>query len=261
MHAGDRAVKRLSLHVGFQLRYAPPLVELVRRTQTGAIGDISAAETFYHTRAINRPDWPEAANDERRVRNWVWDRVLSGDILVEQAIHVVDICNWMLDAHPVKAIGTGGRAPRSDAGDAWSHYDVTLTYPNDIHVSLFHTQFLKGWNDVGQRFFGTKGVSEAHYSGPVRTLGDDPWEWKPEGEIPADGKPPAAIQRADPEKHMAFINSIINHKFDNQAAQGAESALSAMLGREAAYAGHEITWDKLLKSHENWDARIDFTRL
>ena len=100
IHCGEKAQGRLSLDVGFQLRHAPPLEELVRRVHGGALGEISGAQTYYHTGALRRPPWPNASPAETRVRNWVWDRALSGDILVEQAIHVVDICNWILQAHP-----------------------------------------------------------------------------------------------------------------------------------------------------------------
>jgi predicted dehydrogenase len=269
IRAGEKAQGRLSIDVGFQIRNAPPFVELVRRIQGGALGEIAGAETYYHAGTLKRPEWPNASPQEVRIRNWVHDRVLSGDILVEQGIHVVDICNWTLQGHPVKAIGTGARKPRTDNGDAWSHFDVTLFYPGDVHVNLFHTQFLKGWWDVCQRFFGSKGVSEAHYSSPVCIYGDDPWQWKPEGDsadeknaqFSATGRFRGALDQADPEKHKAFVESITSGKFHNQAAQGADSAMSAMLGREAAYTGREISWEKLLKSHKPWDAKIDLNRL
>jgi predicted dehydrogenase len=261
MRAGEKANGKLSLHVGFQLRHSPPLAEMVKRVHAGAVGEIASAATHYHAGALRRPDWANASPNERRVRNWVWDRTLSGDILVEQAIHVVDICNWTLKAHPMKAIGIGGRKPRTDHGDAWSHFDVTLIYPGDIHVNVYHTQFLKGWSDVGQRFFGSKGVAEAHYSSPVRITGDEPWEWTPPSESANPNRPPSANERANPEKYKAFVESISSGKFDNQATRGAESALSAMLGREAAYEGREVTWDKLLKSRKVWDPKLDFHKL
>lgn len=268
MRAGEKAQGRVSVDVGFQIRSAPPFVELVRRIHEGALGEIAGAETYYHAGSLKRPDWPSASPAEVRIRNWVYDRVLSGDILVEQGIHVVDICNWTLKAHPVKAIGTGGRKVRTDSGDAWGHFDVTLFYPDDIHVNLYHTQFLKGWWDVCQRFFGSKGVSEAHYSSPVKIYGDEPWEWRPEdisaqenAQFSATGRFRGALDQADSEKHKAFIESITSGKFHDQARHGAESALSAMLGREAAYTGREVTWDKLMKSGKVFDARLDLDKL
>ncbi len=269
IRAAEKAQGRLSLDVGFQIRNAPPFVELTRRIQAGALGKIVGAETYYHTGALKRPDWAGASPLEVRVRNWVYDRVLSGDILVEQGIHVVDVCNWTLQGHPVKATGTGGRNVRTDSGNAWGHFDVTFFYPDDVHVNFYHTQFLKGWWDVCQRFFGSKGVSEAHYSSPVRIYGDEPWEWQPEGgsaqekagQFSATGRFRGALDQADPEKQTAFIESITSGNFHNQAAQGAESALSALLGRTAAYTGREVTWDELLRSDEAWDAGIDLNKL
>ena len=269
MEIGKQAEGRLSLDVGFQIRNAPPFVELTRRIQGGALGKIVGAETYYHTGALKRPDWPGASPLEVRVRNWVYDRRLSGDILVEQGIHVVDVCNWTMQGHPLKAVGTGGRKARIDSGDAWGHFDVTFFYPDNVHVNFYHTQFLKGWWDVAQHFFGDKGVSEAHYSRPVKIYGDDPWEWQSEGEpsqekggqFSAAGKFHGALDQADPEKHKAFIESITSGKFHNQAAQGAESALSAMLGRTAAYTGSVVTWDELVAGDEAWDAGIDLNKL
>src|SRR5437016_1933709 len=100
---GKRAQGKLSLDVGFQIRDCPPFVEMVKRIHAGALGDIICGEAYYLTGYIDRPPWPDAAPAERRLRNWVRDRVLSGDIIVEQNIHVIDICNWVPQAHPPQA--------------------------------------------------------------------------------------------------------------------------------------------------------------
>jgi myo-inositol 2-dehydrogenase / D-chiro-inositol 1-dehydrogenase len=267
---GRRAEGRQSMDVGFQIRNAPPFVELTKRIQAGALGRISCAQAYYYTGAIDRPDWPGASPVEKRIRNWVWDRVLSGDILVEQNIHVIDVCNWVLESHPLKASAVGGRGVRTDDGDAWGHFEVLFTYPQEVHVSFNSTQMDKGWWDVCERFFGSKGVSEAHYSHPVRIVGDDPWDWEKEaglqqqeqgGKFSTTGEFKGALDEADPEKKKAFVESILSGKFHNQAAQGAESALSAMLGRTAAYQGREITWNELLDSNLHWDSGIDLNHL
>lgn len=266
---GKRAEGRLSFDVGFQIRNAPPFVELTRRIHEGALGKISCAQAYYYTGAIKRPDWPGASPAEKRLRNWVWDRVLSGDILVEQNVHVIDVCNWVLQSHPLKAMATGGRGFRSDDGDAWGHFEVLFTYPHDVQVNFNSTQFNKGWWDVCERFFGSKGVSEAHYERPVRIVGDEPWDWEkqagaqggPGGEFSTTGAFKGALDQADPEKKKAFAESILSGKFHNQAAQGAESALSAMLGRRAAYNGREVSWHELLDSDERWDSGMDISKM
>lgn len=266
---GKRAEGKLSLDVGFQIRNAPPFVELVKRIHGGALGKIVCGEVYYYAGTLNRPAWPNASEVERRIRNWVYDRVLSGDIIVEQNIHVIDVCNWMLQGHPEKASGTGGRGARTDSGDAFSHFNVVYHYADQVHVTLNSTQFDKGWWDVNERIFGSKGVSESHYSGPCAIYGDEPWSWnggnQPQTEeskqFSASGAFHNNLEQADPEKKKAFIESITSGQFHNQAALGAESALSAMLGRTAAYTGREITWEELLKSKEHWDSGIDLNKL
>src|SRR5256885_13759983 len=269
MEIGKRAQGKLSRDVGFQIRDCPPFVELVRRIHAGALGDIICAEAYYLTGYIDRPPWPDASPAERRLRNWVHDRVLSGDIIVEQNIHVIDICNWVLQAHPLKATATGGRQGRpADDGDCYGNYNVLLRYPNNVPVTFSSTQFAKGWWDVSERFFGTKGTSISPYSGPLGIWGDEPWQAPlvvqqggPQAAFSVTGNFTSNLQDADAEKKKAFIESINSGKFHNQAEKGAESALSCMMARTAAYTGREVTWDELLKSTEVWDARLNLDKL
>jgi predicted dehydrogenase len=264
--AGEKAQGKLSLAVGFQIRKAPPYVELVKRIQGGALGKIGCGLAYYYCPHIDRPDWPNATPDEQRLRNWVWYRVLSGDIIVEQNIHVIDICNWLLDGHPVKAVGAGSRKLRQDAGDCYDNFNVVFTYPHDVQVSFGSTQFDKHEFDAAVRFFGTRGSTEAHYDHRVSIAGEEPWDAglgpaKEGGQFSAAGTFKGALDQADPEKQKAFIESITSGKLLNEAAQGADSALSAMLGRNAAYTGRAITWDELMKSQEVYEPKIDLTKL
>ena len=266
---GRRAQGKLSLDVGFQIRDCPPFVELVNRIHNGAIGNIVCGEAYYLTGYIDRPAWPNASPAERRLRNWVRDRVLSGDIIVEQNIHVIDICNWVLQAHPVKVSATGGRQGRpADDGDCYGNYNAVFHYPNDVKVTFSSTQFAKGWWDVSERFFGTKGTAISPYTGPLGIWGDQPWQAPLVVQQPGQqaafsvtGNFTSNLQNADAEKKKAFIESINSGKFHNQADKGAESALSCMMARTAAYTGREITWDELLKSSEVWDSRLDLAKL
>ena len=266
---GKRAEGKLSLDVGFQIRDCPPFVEMVRRIHAGALGKIACGEAYYLTGYIDRPAWPKASPAERRLRNWIYDRALSGDIIVEQNIHVIDICNWVLEAHPLRASATGSRLgrPPSD-GDCYGNYNAVLHYPDGVDVTFSSTQFAKGWWDVTERFFGTKGTSLSPYRGPLGIWGDEPWQW--EASAPKDstdhsfsvtGKFTSNLELADPEKKKAFVASITSGNFHNQAAKGAESALSCMLARLAAYAGREATWDELMKSTEALDPQLDLNKL
>lgn len=263
-----RAQGKLSLDVGFQIRDCPPFVELVRRLHAGAIGTIVCGEAYYLTGYIDRPAWPNASPAERRLRNWVRDRVLSGDTIVEQNIHVIDICNWVLQAHPLKVTATGGRQGRpADDGDCYGNYHAVFHYPNGVDITFSSTQFAKGWWDVSERFFGTKGTAISPYTGPLGIWGDEPWQaplvQQPgqQASFSVTGNFTSNLQDADAEKKKAFIESINSGKFHNQADKGAESALSCMMARTAAYTGRDVTWDELLKSTEVWDAKLDLTKL
>ncbi len=266
VEVGKKAEGRSSLAVGFQIRKAPPYIELVRRIQGGALGTIGCGLTYYYCPHIDLPDWPNASPDENRLRNWVWDRVISGDIIVEQNIHVIDICNWALQAHPVKAVGTGSRKLRNDAGDCYDNFNVVFTYPNNVQISFGSTQFDKPEFDAAVRFFGTRGSCEAHYGHPVKISGEEPWDaglgtTQQGGQFSAAGTFAGALDHADAEKQKAFVASITGESLLNEAAQGAESALSAMLGRTAAYTGKLVTWEDLMKSKEVFDPKIDISKL
>ena len=172
----------------------------------------------------------------------MYDRVLSGDIIVEQNIHVLDMCNWILQGHPVKATAAGGRKVRTDPGDVYGHYEVVYHYPGGVSMTFGSTQFDKGWWDVGWRFFGSKGTSETHYSGPVAIYGDEPWKWDT-GASPtqAESKEFSAagvfhdnLAQADPEKKKSFVESILSGNYHNQAAQGVESSTRRLASRRSS---------------------------
>lgn len=259
---GKRAEGRLSLDIGFNVRWGPAFREMVRRVRGGAIGEVAFAHIFYHAPGIGYPPRPNVSPTELRIRNFYWDRVLSGDVIVDQNIHVIDICNWIMQAHPVKAVGTGGRRVRKDPGDVWDHWSMTFYYPGDRKASFNSVQFGDTFWDVGGRFFGTRGLAESYYSGIARVIGPEPWVW----ERPAASGNDAAdmmnlafsgLRGSENDKAVAFIESITTGKYHNQSAEGAQSALSAILGREAAYAGRPMTWDELLVSNQSYEGAID----
>jgi predicted dehydrogenase len=261
---GEKAQGKLSLAVGFQIRNATPMVELTRRIHGGALGKIASGLAYYYCGHIDRPEWPNASPEEKRLRNWVWDHKLSGDIIVEQNIHVIDMCNWMLKGHPLKAVGMCDRKVRTDAGDCKDNFNVLFTYPDNVQISFGSTQYDHPAFDAAVHMFGSEGASESHYDWRVNITGKDAWDagMKPSGgeEFSAAGKFRGALDDADSEKEKAFIASITSGQFLNQAAQGAESAMSAMLGRNAAYSGKPLTWEALQKSKEVYEPGIDITK-
>jgi len=268
LEIGKKAEGKVSLDVGFQIRMAPPFVELVKRIHEGALGEIVTGQAYYYCPRIDF-SFPNAPEPVKRLRNWLQDRVLSGDIIVEQNIHAIDICNWTMQGHPEKAIGRHGRKGREFPGDSCSsHFDVVFQYPKDVHVSFSSAQFGKVQFDCSERFLGTLGSSQSPYSGPLGIWGPEPkWMWggsekaASAGSFSASGSFSDNLAEADSEKQKAFIHSITSGQLHNQAALGVESALTAMLGRQAAYTGHEVTWDELLTANEHWDAGIDINKL
>jgi myo-inositol 2-dehydrogenase/D-chiro-inositol 1-dehydrogenase len=269
MELGKRAQGKLSLDVGFQIRDCPPFVEMVKRIHGGALGTIVCGEAHYLTGYIDRPERPSASPAEFRIRNWIRDRALSGDIIVEQNIHVIDICNWILQSHPLKVSADGGRNGRpSNDGDAYGNYHALFHYPNDVQVTFTSTQFAKGWWDVTERFFGTKGTSQSPYTGPLGIWGDEPWQWADSGSnnnqpqaFSTTGSFTSNLELADSTKKKAFVESITSGNFHNQADKGAESAISCMMARQSAYKKHEITWEEMMKSKEVYDPKIDLNKL
>ena len=269
LEIGKRAEGRLSLEIGFEVRSAPPIAEVVRRIHGGALGKIACIAAHYNApEAVSHAgaDW---SPDEFRIRNWLWYQTLSGGILVEQNIHVIDICNWILQSHPIKAFATGGRNVITNAGDTWDNYQVVYTYPNNVHLSFSSTQFGNNhWFDVSERVFGSSGIAEAPYSGPVRIIGENAWAWT--DATPTQSKAPAVfaangafadnLEFADREKDRSFIDSITSGKFHNQTVQGVESALSCMLGRMAGRLGREVAWEEQLKHGEKYSMNIDMSQ-
>ena len=237
--------------------------------RSGAIGEPVCGLVHYYAGPIERPAFPNAGPAERRLPNWIHDRVLSGDIIVEQNVHVIDFTNWVLSAHPLRATGVRGRRGRRDQGDCSSQYDCTFTYPGDVHISFASTQFINGCWDVAMRYFGTRGNAEAHYDAPVAITGEQTWEFpglgKPGqiagGQAAATGVFHGALDDADAKKEQAFIESITSGKFLNEVRPGAESTLSAIMGRMAADTGRTVTWEEALRSEEVWDANIDLEKL
>jgi myo-inositol 2-dehydrogenase/D-chiro-inositol 1-dehydrogenase len=260
---GKRAEGRLSLAVGFNVRWASQFTETIKRIQNGVLGKIGAVAGFYHAPELTYPDRGKVSGLERRIRNFYFDRVLSGDVIVDQNIHIIDLCNWGLKAHPVKAVGTGGRNIRNDASDIWDHWSVSYTYPADVHFNFNSIQFGKSFWDVGIRFMGEKGIGEAYYRRVARIVGENGWKF--EGVEAAQTGSAAGdfdgLKDADPNKTKNFYESIVSGKFLNESREGAESALSAILGRMACYSGETVTWDEMMGSNQSYQGEVDLSRL
>jgi myo-inositol 2-dehydrogenase / D-chiro-inositol 1-dehydrogenase len=260
LEVAQRVKPNQSVDVGFQCRNAPPIAVLAEKIKAGALGKIATACGNYNAPASTEKKREGEGQDEYRLRNWLWDRVLSGDILVEQNIHIIDLCNWMLGGHPVKATATGGRNVLTHYGDCWDNYQVDFTYPNDVHFSFSSTQFgTDGVFDAGLKLFGSSGSATCPYAGAIAITGSNAWSWQDSkstaagsGAFAANGAFLDNLEFADRDKERTFIDSIVSGLAHNQIAEGVDTALSCILGRVAGYQKHEVTWDQMLAQKENW---------
>jgi myo-inositol 2-dehydrogenase/D-chiro-inositol 1-dehydrogenase len=242
---------KVSMAVGFQIRSAPPFVELVHRIHSGQIGKMAQIAAFYNAPPAVMVDKGQPSSDEYRLRNWLLYRNLSGDMLLEQNIHVIDVCNWVMNAHPVSAFAKSSRKVVQNPGDTSDNYEVIFTYPGGVELSFSSTQFSKNnFFDVSERFFGSEGLAEAPYSGPLQIRGTQPWKWDAPvnaaaGQFAANGAFTDNLAEADAMKDRDFIQSIVSGKFQNQIAAGVDTARSCIMGRKAAETGRIITWQEI----------------
>ena len=158
---------RVSAFNGFQLRYATPYVEMAQRIKRGDIGEIVTVQLYYFSSGAKIIPCNGTSYDETRIRNHYHFHEISGGCYLDQAIHMIDTCNWILDSKPLFALGAGNRKGGVDFGNAWTNYQVIYAYPNDINVSVHSSKFGDTFGGVCARFIGTDGVAEAHYSGGV----------------------------------------------------------------------------------------------
>jgi myo-inositol 2-dehydrogenase / D-chiro-inositol 1-dehydrogenase len=260
LEVAKRVKSTQSVDVGFQCRNAPPIAAIAERIKGGALGKIGAVSGNYNAPASTEKKREGESADEYRLRNWLWDRTLSGDILVEQNIHIIDLCNWLIGARPMKATATGGRNILTHFGDCWDNYQVDFTYPGDIHFSFASTQFgTDGVFDAGLKLYGASGSAAVPYSGPIQITGANAWAWQDSaatapgsGKFAANGAFSDNLAFADREKERTFIASITAGPAHNQIAEGVDTALSCMLARMAGYQHREVTWEELLMHGETY---------
>jgi len=233
--------RNLAVVAGTQRRHQAEYVEAIRRIHDGAIGDVVGGQVFWNQGGLwhreRKPEWTDA---EWQIRNWLYFTWLSGDHIVEQHVHNIDVANWVMRAHPVKAMGVGGRQFRTgpEYGHIYDHFAVDFEYPGGARVLSMCRQ-IEGTRDrIGEHFTGTAGRSN-----PASFIqGATPWKYEA----------PSREQRISPyvQEHTDLVASLRAGTPLNELRQVAESTLTAIMGREAAYTGQEITWDEMLNAHQ-----------
>lgn len=263
--AGVKANGKLSIVIGFQIRHATAYAGMVKQIQEGAIGEVINAQLYYLSSGSPYKAFENASEDEIRIRNQYKFNALSGGILLDQGIHMLDICNWALQSSPLTARGFGGRKGAISYGDTWTNFEVAYQYPKDINVSLHCSQVGTNFGEVCARFIGSKGIAEAHYSGGVFIEGITPWDsgilrnaqtvLSPD--LIAKGATGQALHDSDKNKGQSFIQSIETGNYLNETASGSASTLAAIMGRNSATSNKEISMEEVRSSDEHLDAKLN----
>jgi predicted dehydrogenase len=239
MAAADLArEKGRAIVAGTQRRHHAGYRAVIERVHGGAIGDVVGGQVFWNQGGLwHKPRVPGWSDTEWQLRNWLYFTWLSGDHIVEQHIHNLDVANWVIGAHPVRAVGVGGRQWRTDPafGHVYDHFAVELEYPGGQRVLSMCRQIDGTAQHVGERFQGTRGSTDA------RGLIEGPGAFKVESQAP----------NPYVQEHVDLIASIRAGTPLNEGRQVAESTLTAIMGREAAYTGQVIVWDELLASTQD----------
>ncbi|HUA58496.1 MAG TPA: gfo/Idh/MocA family oxidoreductase, partial [Verrucomicrobiae bacterium] len=174
------------------------------------------------------PKWGDMEFQHRNWYSFVW---VSGDQIVEQHLHNIDVCNWFMGAHPVEVVASGGAAwrPReAEYGNIYDHISADFVYANGVHLSSACRQFQgrEMAGNVSERIVGTKGVIDsASLRGGRNAV--DPYV----------------------QEHIDMVASILGKgPYLNEAMAVADSTMTCLMGREAAYSGQKITWDMMMTS-------------
>ena len=231
--------KKLCVVAGTQRRHQHHYLEAIRRIHDGAIGKVVSIHAYWNGGTLwSFPRQDGWSDMEYQMRNWYYYTWLCGDHIVEQHVHNLDVANWVMGQTPVKAVGLGGRQVRTEPvfGHIYDHFSIIYDYADGTRMTSLCRQMKNCKNDVSETIYGTKGVCHMD-GGKAKISGKFSLEW-------GDGPNPYVVEHTD------LINSIRSGWPINEGKQVAESTLTAIMGRMAAYSGQEITWEQALGSEE-----------
>ncbi len=247
LRASEEAARRkLNFLVDFQTRVRPVFQEAAARVHNGGIGDPVFGHVYYHAGRNRAADTSGLDASQAEVKGWLHTRRLSGDIIVEQNVHVIDVACWYLNGHPLQATGICGQGARH-TGDVSDHFQVTYLFDRGVKVDFSSVQFAKGYSDLCIRLYGSSGTCDSHYNGMVRITGDQPWNGSEKDNTFNGG----AIQNI-----KDFIGAVrAGSPPMNNAAASAQSNFTAILGRMAAARQRPVTWPEMMASNTPYDGR------
>ncbi len=237
LRAAQQVDRSKCVAFGFQQRFSPEYLAAEKILRSGQLGELLLMRSDWILGGVSGKMFQSTfPAEERKIRHWSAWRETSGDIIVEQDCHGVDVLNWFASAHPVKAMGTGGRRFRK-YGDNLDHLNVTYEYPNGMHGFLAATQLaVKQYWDVKEQFFGSEGIleTERQYYKWHRGVGDDV-RVNSKGDITVDAV-------------ASFLTAIVEKKPFNMAFDACDSTFTSLLGRMAIDRKREVGWEEMLRS-------------
>ncbi|MCD7929889.1 MAG: Gfo/Idh/MocA family oxidoreductase [Tannerellaceae bacterium] len=234
--------KGLTVITGNQRRHRRDYWEALVQVRNGIIGDLVSGTAHWDQGAWwNKRKRPEWSDMEYCIRNWFNIKWLSGDHILDQAIHNIDITTWFMDDRPVNAVGFGGRAQRL-TGDIYDFFSVDYTYGNNKRMLATARQIDGCDGNVSEQVYGAKGVALLNDRNDIKIVdynGNVLWQYDY-----------ASKPVKDPyiQEHIHLVESIRLNKKINQAEDLAYSTQIAIMGREAAYTGKPISWDEIMAS-------------
>jgi predicted dehydrogenase len=226
--------KGLSIVVGTQQRWQPQYREIIKRIHNGEMGEVVGGQAYWnwgHAHWHFQKRKPQWSDMEWQIRCWPYFTWLSGDHIVEQHFHNMDILNWAIGSPPVSCLGVGGRQVRTglEYGNIFDHFTVEYEYPGGIRVMSMCSQIEGSTPRIGERVVGSKGTSFTTRGGGT-IEGQTPYTY--------EGKPASGMVA----EHTGLINSIREGKPINECKRIAQTALTVIMGRMSAYTGRALKY-------------------
>lgn len=236
----------LSVVAGTQRRHQRDYLKTYEHIMNGEIGDIVSATCYWNGGKLWHKNRKEGWSDmEWMIRNWVNWIWLSGDHIVEQHVHNLDVINWFTGKHPVKAVGFGSRQRRI-TGDQYDNFSTDYVFDNDMHNHSMCRQINGCTNNVSEYVRGTKGYSNCRNKimNPDQTI-----HWKYDYGTDEEGKELKRVKISPyVQEHIDLVTAIRTNQPINEAQNVATSTMTAIMGRISAYTGKEVTWEEMMNS-------------
>jgi predicted dehydrogenase len=242
--AAEEAKKRnLKVGVGFQRHHQDGYIEMIKRIHDGALGDILTMRCYWDGGSRDGVErLPGEAEMHYQIRNWYYFTWLSGDHIVEQHVHNIDVCNWIKGAHPVRAQGMGGRQVRNAKrhGQIFDHHFVEFEYADGCRMFSQCRQIPGCWPSVSEHVSGSKGTADLNPGRNIFAIkGSNAWRFPQKKQAPKD---------AYQQEHDDLFDAIRKDQPYNEAEHSAYSTMTAILGRMCTYSGQQIEWDDAFNS-------------